>query len=108
MDMKEKKLTVIGEVDLVAMVGKLRKLYATDLISVGPAREPETKKGEPNSKNDGPSKKKEETKKEPRKAEPKDQVAEAVKAYEAHHPPHHTRCYYERSMEEDPNACVIC
>lgn len=44
MDMKEKKLTVIGTVDPVSVVIKLRKYWQTDIVTVGPAKEPDTKK----------------------------------------------------------------
>ncbi|CAN4108327.1 unnamed protein product [Withania somnifera] len=59
MDMKSKKLTIIGTVDPVSVVSKLRKFWPAHIISVGPAKEPE-KKEEP-KKDDG---KKEEAKKE--------------------------------------------
>ncbi|XP_059643253.1 heavy metal-associated isoprenylated plant protein 39-like isoform X1 [Cornus florida] len=55
-DMNEMKLTVIGTVDPVAVVKKLRKSWHTDVLSVG---EPDKKKEEP-KKEDG---KKEEPKK---------------------------------------------
>eukprot|EP01018_Ginkgo_biloba_P027503 Gb_38912 [translate_table: standard] len=38
-DMKEKKITVIGEADPVFLTGKLRKFGHTELESVGPAKE---------------------------------------------------------------------
>ncbi|KAJ6707281.1 HEAVY METAL-ASSOCIATED DOMAIN HMA-RELATED [Salix viminalis] len=47
MDMKDKKLTVIGDVDPVNIVSKLRKVCRTEIITVGPAKEPEQKKEEP-------------------------------------------------------------
>lgn len=97
MDMKDKKLTVIGVVDPVSIVSKLKKLCHPEILSVGPAKEPEKKKEEP---------KKDEAKKPEEKKDPKDQVAELVKAYQAYHP--HYAHYYVRSVEEDPNACVIC
>ncbi|CAN1237411.1 Heavy metal-associated isoprenylated plant protein 39 [Linum grandiflorum] len=100
MDMKEKKMTVIGTVDPVNVVSKLRKHWpTTDIISVGPAKEPE-KKEEP--------KKEEAPKKEeggPNKEE--HPVLELVKAYRAYNP-QMTSYYYVQSMEENPNACVIC
>lgn len=65
MDMKEKKLTVIGTVDPVNVVSKLRKYWQTDILSVGPAKEPE-KKEEPKKEE---QKKKEEEKKEEGKKE---------------------------------------
>ncbi|XP_011046028.1 PREDICTED: uncharacterized protein LOC105140760 [Populus euphratica] len=91
MDMKDKKLTVVGDIDAVSIVGKLRKICHTDIISVGPAKEPEKKKEEPK-------------KVEPKK--PEDAVAEWVKAYQAYNP-YLTTHYHVRSVEEDPNACVI-
>ncbi|XP_058105214.1 heavy metal-associated isoprenylated plant protein 39-like isoform X2 [Magnolia sinica] len=125
MDMKDKKLTVVGDVDPVNIVSKLRKLWHTEILSVGPAKEPEKKKEEAKKeepKKDEPKKeepKKEEPKKEePKKEEPKkeeekkkdpheQQIAELVKAYKAYNP-HLTTHYYVPSMEENPNACVIC
>ncbi|CAL0315032.1 unnamed protein product [Lupinus luteus] len=122
MDMKEKKLTVIGTVDPVNVVSKLRKYWHTDIIAVGPAKEPEKKE---ESKKEEPKKveeKKEETKKEEGKKEEKkeekkedekkkepapDPVLELVKAYRAYNP-HMTTHYYVQSMEENPNACAIC
>ncbi|CAN4111532.1 unnamed protein product [Withania somnifera] len=59
MDMKAKKLTIVGTVDPVSVVSKLRKFWPAHIISVGPAKEPE-KKEEP-KKEEG---KKEEAKKE--------------------------------------------
>ncbi|KAG1360700.1 heavy metal-associated isoprenylated plant protein 39 [Cocos nucifera] len=98
MDMKDKKLTVIGAVDPVDIVRKLRKFWFTEILSVGPAKE-EKKKEEP---------KKEEKKEEPKKKKDvNEQVAELVKAYQAYNP-HMTTHYYVQSAEENPNACVIC
>lgn len=58
MDIKGKKLTIIGTVDPVSVVSKLRKFWPAHIISVGPAKE--EKKEEP-KKEEG---KKEEAKKE--------------------------------------------
>ncbi|XWS35830.1 hypothetical protein CRYUN_Cryun20dG0029600 [Craigia yunnanensis] len=130
MNMKAKQLTVIGTVDPVNVVSKLRKYWLTDIVSVGPAKEPE-KKEEPKKeepKKDEEQKKEEPKKEEPKKEEPKkeepkkegekkeeekkpqplpDPVLELVKAYKAYNP-HMTAYYYVQSMEENPNACVIC
>ncbi|MCL7029967.1 hypothetical protein MKW94_021846 [Papaver nudicaule] len=46
-DMKENKLTVIGDVDAILVVKKLRRHCHTAIVSVGPAKEPEKKKEEP-------------------------------------------------------------
>ncbi|XP_057468670.1 heavy metal-associated isoprenylated plant protein 39-like [Actinidia eriantha] len=63
-DLKDQKLTVIGEMDTVAVVKKLKKVGKVDIISIGPAKEEkkEEKKEEP---------KKEEAKKEEKKEEAK-------------------------------------
>jgi hypothetical protein len=88
--MKDKKMTVIGDIDPVCIVAKLRKLCHTDIVTVGPAKEPEKKKDEP--KKQGDQKK-------------KDQDQVACQAYNPHMPPY----YYVRSVDQDtPNACVIC
>ncbi|KAJ4843884.1 Heavy metal-associated isoprenylated plant protein 39 [Turnera subulata] len=145
MDMKEKKLTVVGTVDPVKIVSKLRKYWQTDIISVGPAKEPEKEKKE-EPKKEEPKKEEEAKKEEPKKEEakpeeakkeepkkeeekkpegekkeeekkketapapavpPPDPVLELVKAYRAYNP-QMTTYYYVQSMEENPNACVIC
>ncbi|XP_058754398.1 heavy metal-associated isoprenylated plant protein 39-like isoform X2 [Vicia villosa] len=56
-DMKDKKLTLIGDIDPVKVVAKLRKFCHAEIISVGPAKE--EKKDE--------AKKKEDAKKDPAK-----------------------------------------
>lgn len=42
--MKDKKLTVVGDVDPIDLVKKLKKLCHAELLSVGPAKEPEKKR----------------------------------------------------------------
>lgn len=146
MDMKEKKLTVIGTADPVNVVSKLRKYWQTSIITVGPAKEPEKKEEakpvEPKKEEAGKpeeakkeeakpeeGKKEEPKKEEPKKEEPKneepkkeddpkkpqapqpDPALELVRAYRAYNPqmatyPHYH--YHVQSMEENPNACVIC
>ncbi|KZV17534.1 hypothetical protein F511_34456 [Dorcoceras hygrometricum] len=117
MDSKDKKLTITGDIDAVSVVAKLRKLCHAEIVTVGPAKEPEKKKDDP---------KKEQPKKEdPKKKE--DEAAQMLKAYHAqfqHYPYHYTQyqpylhpqaatsagppSYYVRSVEEEPNGCVIC
>ncbi|GMN31924.1 hypothetical protein TIFTF001_003467 [Ficus carica] len=101
MDMKEKKLTVVGDVDPVEVVNKLRKTWFTEIVSVGPAKE---EKKDAGKKDEG---KKDEGKKDEGKKDEKDQIADLIKAYKAYNP-HMTQYYYVHSMEENPNACVIC
>ncbi|XP_058075625.1 heavy metal-associated isoprenylated plant protein 39-like [Magnolia sinica] len=97
MDMKEKKLTVTGDVDPIDIVQKLRKGWFTEIILVGPTKEPEKKKEEP--------KKYEGKKQDAKKKDPNDQIAELVNAYQAYNP-HLTMHYYVPSAEENPNSCV--
>ncbi|KAI3792388.1 hypothetical protein L2E82_06265 [Cichorium intybus] len=63
MDMKDKKLTVIGDVDPVDIVGKLKKCWHTEILTVGPAKEEKKdgdKKGGDKKDDDKDKKKKEE------------------------------------------------
>ncbi|XP_021726840.1 heavy metal-associated isoprenylated plant protein 39-like [Chenopodium quinoa] len=104
MDMKEKKLTLTGDIDPVALVRKLRKVYHTEIVSVGPAKEPEKKKDEPKNQED--NKKKD----QPKKQEPKfqAQVGEFVTGF--YTPPYYVHYHpvSNHSVEENPNSCVIC
>ncbi|XP_057842343.1 heavy metal-associated isoprenylated plant protein 39 [Cryptomeria japonica] len=84
-DMKEKKMTVIGEVDPVNVTSKLRKFGYTELLSVGPAKE---------EKKEAPQK--QEAKKEGKKPEP------AKTVVYVHRPDEYTAF-----SDENPNACTI-
>ncbi|KAL3818024.1 hypothetical protein ACJIZ3_003929 [Penstemon smallii] len=97
MDMKEKKFTVIGDVDPVQIVSKLRKTWHTDILTVGPAKEPE-------KKDDKKEEKKDDKKDEKKESE---QIAELLKLYKNYNP-YYTQYYKVYSAEEDPNACLIC
>ncbi|KAL1342506.1 hypothetical protein HN51_029060 [Arachis hypogaea] len=57
-DINEQKITVIGEMDAVAVVKKLKKIGKVDILSVGPAKE----------------EKKEETKQEEKKEEKQEEA----------------------------------
>lgn len=46
LDLKERKLTIIGNMDPMEVVAKLRKTYRTDVVTIGPAKEPEKPKEE--------------------------------------------------------------
>ncbi|MQL86289.1 hypothetical protein Taro_018805 [Colocasia esculenta] len=97
-DMKDKKMTVIGLADPVDIVGKLRKFWHTEILSIGPAKEPkkeEAKKEEP-KKEDG---KKEEEKKA------NEMLAKYLEMCKSH--PYMNTRYVVYSAEEDPNACSI-
>ncbi|XP_078428437.1 heavy metal-associated isoprenylated plant protein 39-like [Wolffia australiana] len=100
MDMKAKKMTVIGMVDPVMVVDKLRKRWNAHFISVGPKEEPkkaETKKEEP---------KKTDAKKEQPRKDSAEHIGQLVKLYQAYNPQLTTH-YSVIVREEDPNSCVI-
>ncbi|XP_057842350.1 heavy metal-associated isoprenylated plant protein 39-like [Cryptomeria japonica] len=96
-DMKENKITVIGDVDPVCLASKLRKFCFTDLLSVGPAKE-EKKEGE----------KKEE--KKPQGEAKKENKAEAPKVEVVYLPISYDYRPYEYTVVRDEyhNTCVIC
>lgn len=96
MDMKEMKMTVIGAADPIDVVGKLRKCWPTDIVSIGPKEEPKKEDGKEEPKKDDAEKKKEAEK----------MIKELVDAYKAYNP-YMTTHYYVHSAEENPNACVI-
>ncbi|XP_042487708.1 heavy metal-associated isoprenylated plant protein 39-like [Macadamia integrifolia] len=85
MDMKEKKMTVIGEMDPVVIVGKLSKSWYADIDFVGPPPKESEKKKEDN-KNKGTN-------------------AEPFTVYPGGYNPYY---YVQPVPEENPNAsCVI-
>ncbi|KAK8478717.1 hypothetical protein V6N11_058279 [Hibiscus sabdariffa] len=100
-DSKDQKLTVIGDIDPVKAVVKLKKLCRTEIVSVGPAKEPEKKKEEP---------KKEEPKKDSPKASlvyPYPLVYQPQMA--AHNYSTVPECYsYGKVVHDEPGGCVIC
>lgn len=129
-DLKGQKLTVIGTVDPISVASKLRKFWQTPILFVGPAKEPEKKeeakkedpKKEEAKKEEGKEEakkdeaKKEEPKKEEqaKKEEEKKPVPEpligTLMPYRPYYPQIQTYYYPApaHSMEENPNACVIC
>ncbi|XP_009340021.1 heavy metal-associated isoprenylated plant protein 39-like isoform X2 [Pyrus x bretschneideri] len=60
-DLKDQKLTVVGLMDPVAVVKKLKKVGKVDIVSIGPAKE-EKKEEKKDDKKDGKEGKKEEKK----------------------------------------------
>ncbi|XP_015163381.1 uncharacterized protein [Solanum tuberosum] len=106
-DMKGKTLTIIGTVDPVSVVSKLRKFWAVEMMLVGPKEEP--KKEEPKKEGEKEDKK-EETKKEEEEKKPMVPIGMVMPYRPYYHPPPmHT--YYQvhhHSIEENPNACIIC
>ena len=103
---KDQKLTVTGDIDPVVALRKLRKLCYTELLSVGPAKEPEKKKEE--AKKEEP-KKAAETKKDP----PKEALIYPYPlvyhpSIPTNYPPVPNYCPYGTIVEEEPASCVIC
>ncbi|KAI9085203.1 hypothetical protein K1719_032836 [Acacia pycnantha] len=87
-DMKDMKLTVTGKIDPVKVVGKLRKLCHTEIVSVRAAKESE-KKAEEKIENIARA------------------IGTAPLSYShVYYPP---PPYYVGTVEEYPNSgCVIC
>ncbi|CAM0902320.1 unnamed protein product [Alopecurus aequalis] len=112
-DMKDGKMTVVGTVDPVDIVSKLRsKLFSgAQILSVGPAKE------EKDDKKDGGGDKKDgagAAKKDGAGADKKDgagadkkQAVPLVYPQQWYPPPPQPR-YVVHSVEDDPNSCVIC
>ncbi|KAL8557133.1 hypothetical protein ACS0TY_004549 [Phlomoides rotata] len=75
-DLSSQKLTVIGEMDAVAVVKKLKKVGKVDLLSVGPAKE--EKKEEKKAEEKKPEEKKAEEKK-PEEKKPEEKKPEEKK-----------------------------
>ncbi|XP_028801406.1 heavy metal-associated isoprenylated plant protein 12-like [Neltuma alba] len=88
MDMKDKKLTVTGDIDPVKVVEKLRKLCHTEIVSVGEAKESD-KKAEEKIENIAKA------------------IVPALSSYSHVYYPQPP--YYVGTVEEYPNSgCVIC
>ncbi|KAM5557339.1 heavy metal-associated isoprenylated plant protein 39 [Rosa sericea] len=66
-DLKDQKLTVVGMMDTVAVVKKLKKVGKVDIISVGPAKEEKKEEKKDEKKDDKKEGEKKEEKKEDKK-----------------------------------------
>ncbi|KAH8513371.1 hypothetical protein H0E87_006593 [Populus deltoides] len=115
MDMKERKLTVVGDIDPVDVVSKLRKNWHTEILTVGPAKEEKKDDGKKDEgkKDEGKKDeaKKDEGKKEGDKKNPNEQQMADLMAlcknyynYNPYPPQYH----YRVVRDENPNACAIC
>ncbi|XWS48480.1 hypothetical protein CRYUN_Cryun13aG0081000 [Craigia yunnanensis] len=103
---KDQKLTLTGDIDTVVAVRKLRKVCHTDIVSVGPAKEPEKKKEEP--KKEEPKKPAETNKKDPPKEPIPYPYTVVCHPMHTYYPPV-PDCYpYGKIVEEDPAGCIIC
>ncbi|VAH05434.1 unnamed protein product [Triticum turgidum subsp. durum] len=124
-DMGTRKMTVVGMVDPVDVVSKLRKGWSASIDSVGPAKEPEKegeKKDGADAKKEGEGEKKDGDGKDGAKkgdgeAKPPQPTEEQLmaefmnqyrSAYSAYHNPYMNSHYVVQSMEENPNSCTIC
>ncbi|KAI3823614.1 hypothetical protein L1987_05053 [Smallanthus sonchifolius] len=96
MDMKDQKLTIVGDIDPVDVVGKLKKWHS-DILTVGPAKEPEKK--EPEKKGNEVDEKEEEE---------KEGALRRWMEYYRPCNPYPTQRYCVHPVEEDPTGCVIC
>ena len=104
-DIKEGKITVVGEADPVCLTTKLRKMgFSAELLSVGPARE--------EKKNEAPAKdeKKDAEKKKQEKKAAEPAVVPTVLYYHVN-PNGHVHLNdgysYTAVTEENPSTCTI-
>ncbi|CAN1264499.1 Heavy metal-associated isoprenylated plant protein 39 [Linum perenne] len=112
MDMKEKKLTVTGDFDPVKVVSKLRKLFHTDIVTVGEPKKPEAKKETEEGEPKKPEAKKEEPEAKKTEEGGKDKKNPEQVLVPYYYKPHpcgyyhnYGRCAYVAN--DEPNACVI-
>ncbi|XP_044454177.1 heavy metal-associated isoprenylated plant protein 39-like [Triticum aestivum] len=121
--MKDQKMTIVGTVDPVAVVGKLRKLFpGVQIVSIGPAKDEKKDDKKDAGRDKKPAgDKKEGDKKDGDKKDGDKKDGGDKKQQEAKPPmsvyPHYAYAhygypppprYFVRSAEEDPNSCVIC
>ncbi|XP_004308088.1 PREDICTED: nucleolar protein 58 [Fragaria vesca subsp. vesca] len=66
-DLKDQKLTVVGMMDTVAVVKKLKKVGKVDIVSVGPAKEEKKEEKKDEKKDEKKEGEKKEEKKEDKK-----------------------------------------
>jgi hypothetical protein len=107
--MKDGKMTVIGTVDPVHVIAKLRSKFfpMAQILSVGPAKE-EKKDDKKDGAGGGDKKAGGGDKKDGPGAADKKQVV-PVYPYPQHwYPPPPQPRYVVHSAEDDPNSCVIC
>ncbi|CAI9772673.1 unnamed protein product [Fraxinus pennsylvanica] len=126
-DMKEKKVTIVGDFDPIHAVNKLRKMFYAEIISIGPAKERETEEDKievngrrkdqievderKRDKREVTERINEQRKVDERKSAQSEQVAELVKHYKSYFPYHYQSYnlyYYADAPEDDPKSCVIC
>ncbi|XP_074347973.1 heavy metal-associated isoprenylated plant protein 39-like [Apium graveolens] len=111
-DMSDRKLTVIGDVDPIGVVNKLRKLWHAELLSVGPDKEPEKNKDDEKKKEEEAKKKKaaEEKEKEEKKKNQDEHVQYYLKNYQNYPPyatPQYAPQYVVTGADDYPSSCVI-
>lgn len=105
--MKDRKMTVIGDVDAIDVVGKLRKGWPTEIVTVGPKEQPK----------DEATKKKEEEKKKKEEEEKLKETEKMIRQILSENycnpciaQPPNKNCYPcvpIEYCEENPNACMI-
>lgn len=108
--MSDRKLTVIGDVDPIGVVNKLRKLWHAELLSVGPDKEPEKNKDDEKKKEEEKKKAAEEKEKEEKKKKQDEQMQYFLKNYPNYPPyvtPQYAPQYVVHNAEDYPSSCVI-
>ncbi|XP_076947387.1 heavy metal-associated isoprenylated plant protein 39-like [Bidens hawaiensis] len=102
-DLKDKKLTIVGDVDAVDVVGKLKKKWYTEIVSVGPAKEEKKPETEKKPAEDEEAKK---------KIKEQQEQEEAFRRYmeatcKGYYNPYPMQRYCLHPVEEDPRGCVM-
>ncbi|KAG0476128.1 hypothetical protein HPP92_012969 [Vanilla planifolia] len=103
-DMKEKKLTVVGTADLVKVVCKLRKCWDVEMVSVGPLakendRECGSGGGGKGGGGGGGGREK--------KKDPNEENLELLRSAQVCNKRCNTTFYIVNTTEENPSSCVI-
>ncbi|KAG4939623.1 hypothetical protein AAZX31_16G162000 [Glycine max] len=89
-DLKDRKMIILGNIDPVSAVSKLRRCCHTEIVTVGPAKK----------------------EKEKEKVKPAEVPVPLHQAYPLIYyqmtPPPYPQIYYVKSYDENPCGCVIC
>ena len=108
-DMTDRKLTVIGDVDPIGVVNKLRKLWHAELVSVGPDKEPEKNKDDEKSKEEKKKIEDKEKEEAEKKKKQEEQIQNLLSAYgyQNYAPYNVMPQYVVQSADDYPHSCVI-
>ncbi|KAK9072901.1 hypothetical protein SSX86_009336 [Deinandra increscens subsp. villosa] len=108
-DLKDQKLTIIGEMNPLIVVGKLDKKWRPEILVVGPAKEPEKKPEEKKPEEKKPEEKKADEDAQKKRKEEEEAIRRFIETQRAYNNP--CMCMNQRYcvhlVEEDHRVCVI-